>query len=177
MKKFSLLLFLFSSAFIAQNVKAQSFLNAYRENTWHFGIGADAAGVINPGSTLSRFGLGGQLHLLYYPTPNVGVSVSTGFFTIPGKDKNKNYSVVPFTIGAKAFVSQDIYLSTEVGAGYLTPKTGSNMTKIVAPGIGYNDNDTGLDISLRYQVNHQRDTYVSMIALHLAYYFNLSRGY
>lgn len=161
-------------------VKAQSFLNAYREDTWHLGVGPDLAAVVNPAPTQTRLGAGAQVHFLYYTNPNVGLSISTGFLTVLSKSGSRepNYTLVPFTVGAKAFISSSVYLGTDVGLGYVSPKQNSaGSTKILAPSIGYNDPDSNFDINLRYQVDHQHDGYLSMLALHISYYFDLTRSY
>lgn len=190
-KKHLLSITIVALSIFCNKAMAQHYNNTYREDSWHVTVGPDFMGVINPFQNIdpektgapssvkySRLGLGGTIHAEYYPSPFVGLTIGTGVDYIPKTGKNVNVKdlfIVPVTIGAKAFFSQTMYLGAEAGLGYSSVAyKGSNMTKIVSPKIGYNDNDNGLDINFRYEVMHGRNQYLSVFALHIAYSFDLS---
>lgn len=190
-KKYLLSVTVVALSIICNKATAQHYNNTYREDSWHVTVGPDFIGVINPyqnidaaklgdptSVTYSRLGVGGTIHAEYYPSPFVGLTIGTGLDFIPktGKnDKVKSLIIVPVTIGAKAFFSQTMYLGAEAGLGESNVAyKGSKLTKIVSPQIGYNDNDNGLDVNLRYEVLQARNQYLSFFALHIAYSFDLS---
>jgi hypothetical protein len=191
-KKYLLLVMTIILSAFFNKVKAQYYNNTYREDSWHVTIGPDIMGVVNPiqqvdltNSTTgkitqsnikySRLSVGGSVHAEYYPNPFVGLTIGAGANFIPGTGKAKSLVLAPVTIGAKAFFSQTMYLGAEAGLGYssITYKN-SHLAKIVSPALGYNNNDTGLDISLRYEVVHSTNQYLSMLGLHIAYSFDLT---
>jgi len=191
-KKYLLSITIIALSIFCNKAKAQHYNNTYREDSWHVTVGPDFIGVINPfqnidpadapnapkSVTYSRLGVGGTVHAEYYPSPFVGLTIGTGADFIPKKGNNKyvkDLILVPVTIGAKAFFSQTMYLGAEAGLGYSSVAyKGSNLTKIVSPQLGYNNNDTGWDINLRYEVLQGRNQYLSFFALHIAYSFDLS---
>ncbi|OKS85131.1 hypothetical protein [Mucilaginibacter polytrichastri] len=189
-KKYLLLVITIALSFFANNAKAQYYNNTFREDSWHVTIGPDIFGVLNPNqyidntntklppipNIVSRLGIGGTVHAEYYPNPFVGLTLGTGveFFKASGNGY-KNQIVVPGTIGAKAFFSQTMYLGAEAGLAYTTlAYKDSHIAKIVSPALGYNDNNTGLDISLRYELLHSKNQYMTSFGLHIAYSFDLS---
>lgn len=192
-KKYLLLVMTTILSVFLNKAKAQYYNNTYREDSWHVTIGPDFMAVVNPlqlttsattgkdtYTTYSRLGLGASLHAEYYPSPFVGLTIGTGVTTISAKSPNSasNYLLVPFKIGAKAFFSQTMYLGAEAGLGYTNPGyKSSHMAKIISPALGYNDNNSGWDVSLRYEVDHMNSTYISMFGLHIAYSFDLSPSF
>ncbi|WCT13825.1 hypothetical protein [Mucilaginibacter jinjuensis] len=195
MKKYLPLVITIALSVFLNKAQAQYYNNTYREDSWHVTIGPDIMGVINPTQqvdftnpttgkvapnyvTYSRLSAGGSVHAEYYPNPFVGLTIGVGADFIPGTKNAKSLVLVPITIGAKAFFSQTMYLGAEAGLGYSSISyKGSRMTKLVSPALGYNNNDNGLDISLRYEVMHGSNQYLSMIGLHIAYSFDLSPSY
>jgi hypothetical protein len=187
-KKYLLLVITVTLSILANKAKAQYYNNTYREDSWHVTIGPDFLGVINPSqpstttinhktATYSRYGLGASIKAEYYPSPFVGLTIGTGFEYIPSKApaSASDYTLVPFKIGAKAFFSQTMYLGAEAGLGYGNPSYyDSHLVKIISPSIGYNNNDSGWDINLRYEVNHLKGNYISALGLHIAYSFDLT---
>jgi hypothetical protein len=194
-KKYLLLVTTIILSTFFNKVKAQYYNNTYREDSWHVTIGPDIMGVINPiqqvdltnSSTgrvtqgyikYSRLSVGGSVHSEYYPSPFVGLTVGVGANFIPGSGSANSLVLVPVTIGAKAFFSQTMYLGAEAGLGYSSIEyKNSRLAKIVSPALGYNNNDTGWDVSLRYEVVHGSNQYLSMLGLHIAYSFDLSPSY
>jgi hypothetical protein len=185
-KKHLLLVIVILLSALSTKVKAQYYNNTYREDSWHVTVGPDLMAVVNPqqlpGSgiksvTYSRLGLGASVHAEYYPNPFVGLTLGTGVTTISANkpDGASNFLLVPFKLGVKAFFSQTMFLGAETGLGYISPdyKT-SHMAKIVSPQLGYSNNDTGLEVSLKYEVDHMKSTYISILGLHIAYSFDLS---
>jgi len=191
-KKHLLLVIIIMLSVLSNKVKAQYYDNTYREDSWHVTVGPDFMAVVNPqqypgngltAATYSRLGLGASVHAEYYPNPFVGLTIGSGVTTISkkseaGTPKNENFSnylMVPFKIGVKAFFSQTMFLGAETGLGYVNPDyRASHMTKIVSPQLGYSNNDTGWEVSLKYEVDHTKSTYISMLGLHIAYSFDLS---
>ena len=191
-KKYLLLVSIAAFSVLTNKAKAQYYNNTYREDSWHVTIGPDIFGVINPQQTidkynpttnrvvqspnrLSHLGIGATVHAEYYPNPFVGLTVGTGAEFFKGLKNNQNQFVVPGLIGAKAFFSQTMYLGTEVGLAYTSlVYKDSQLAKIVAPAIGYNDNNTGLDISLRYELLHSKNQYMTSFGLHIAYSIDFS---
>lgn len=195
-KKSFLIITIIALSVIVNKAKAQHYNNTYREDSWHITIGPDLLGVVNPlaqqidppsGSTVttanySHVGFGGSVHAEYYPSPFAGLTLGTGVEFIPKTSKNnsavKDLTLVPLKVGAKAFFSQSWYLAAEAGIAYSsTSYKGSQRPLIVSPQLGYNDNDSGWDINLRYEVVHGKNQYLSMFGLHVAYSFDLSKGY
>lgn len=191
-KKYLLLVMTTILSVFLNKAKAQYYNNTYREDSWHVTVGPDFMAVVNPLQlttdpnvhggyvTYSRLGLGASVHAEYYPSPFVGLTIGTGVTTISAKSPSaaSNYLLVPFKIGAKAFFSQTMYLGAEAGLGYTAPEyKNSHMAKIISPALGYNDNNSGWDVSLRYEVDHMSSTYISMFGLHIAYSFDLSPSF
>ncbi|NCD68386.1 hypothetical protein [Mucilaginibacter agri] len=197
MKKSFFLITIVALSIFTSKVKAQHYNNTYREDSWHVTIGPDFLAIVNPtsqaidppsaGSTTkvvnySRLGIGGSIHAEYYPSPFVGLTIGTGGEFIPAASNNrsdvKDLFLVPVKIGAKAFFSQSWYLGAEAGIAYASVAyKDSHRPLLVSPQLGYNDNDTGWDINLRYEVMHGKNQYMSMFGLHVAYSFDLSKGY
>jgi hypothetical protein len=194
-KKHLLLVIIIMLSVLSNKAKAQYYDNTYREDSWHVTVGPDFMAVINPQQlvdhpqvkggyvTYSRLGLGASVHAEYYPNPFVGLTLGTGVTSISAKtpatgldgSSVSNYLLVPFKIGVKAFFSQTMFLGAETGLGYTTPDyKSSHMAKIISPQLGYSNNDTGWEVSLKYEVDHLRSTYISTLGLHIAYSFDLS---
>lgn len=198
-KKSLLLVISIALCVLTKTAEAQYYNNTYREDSWHVTVGPDFFALINPNNqpvdrltttssgtsklgytNYSRVGIGATVHAEYYPNPFVGLTLGTGIAYIPAKlPKNaSDYTLVPFKLGVKGFFSQTMYLSAETGLGYMSPSLrNSHMAKLVAPEIGYNDNNSGWDINLRYEVIHGSGSYLSMFGLHIAYSFDLSPSY
>ncbi|MCJ8210244.1 porin family protein [Mucilaginibacter sp. RS28] len=174
------ILLIVAALFVLHNAKAQSSNNSYREDSWHLVVGPSGLVNVKPGSDVLHIGYGAEGQLEYYPTNYVGVTVSTGYLRLIGAKPNgvklPDFSFVPIRAGLKGFVVSNLYLLADVGIGFASPKGMLNSTfvKTIAPGIGYSNQDIGLDISLKYENLNQRNNYLSMFGLNVAYSFNLS---
>ncbi|WDF55099.1 hypothetical protein [Mucilaginibacter sp. KACC 22063] len=185
MKKYLFSLTIIAFCFKLNTAKAQFSVATKKENTWHLEVGANGLYDLNPGKKYYTAGFGAQLAGIYYPNEFVGITLTTGYFDLPGKKrtvnrteiKQPNFQFVPLKLGVRGFFVPKWYLAGEFGLGYATPDIGNNthFAKTIAPGLGYEDLDSGLDVSLRYENMHHQGNYVSMIALQVAYSINLSK--
>jgi len=163
-----------SALFLSTNVKAQTSGN----HDWRFGIGAEVAVPTGQEHDQSNIAVGGTARLQYGLSPTVALTLTSGFIDILGKEnpndpnggKYLSIPIVPVKVGIKDFVSQNVYLGLEGGAGFVT--NNGNVKVIGAPAIGYASKSW--DVALHY--DQYFGTYqFGTLGLRLAYAFPLSK--
>jgi len=162
-----------AAMFFSVNAKAQiNFESLWRLN---FGIeGGIPTGTLHKSPAYSKFELGGTARLEYGVNKNVALTFASGYYsffaTQAAKDRGgESFGVVPVKAGARAFVSDNIYVAGEVGVGFETQYTKVKKL-ILSPGIGWTDKS--LDVGLSYE-NFSRYGSYGLIALRLGYGFSL----
>jgi len=161
--------------FFGSNVKAQT----TSDSPWRLGIGVEAGVPTGNRSDFSKFELGGTARLQYDTKSNLSFMLTSGYYNMFAKDQtigNVTYKfndagMIPVKAGLKAFATQNIYFSGEVGAGFET-NYAKNTKLIVSPGLVY-ASKSGLDIGVRYENFSGADDNYGIVGLRLAYGFKL----
>ncbi|RYU92021.1 hypothetical protein EWM62_00855 [Mucilaginibacter terrigena] len=141
-----------------------------------FGIGIEGLAPTGNLHDRSNFGLGGTARLQYGVSDAVALTLTSGYYNFFGREvpttgvNYTNLGVVPIKAGLKAFVSQNIYLGAEVGAGIEV--TSTKQTKLIAsPGIGWANQSW--DIGARYENFSGQSYNYGTVGLRIAYGFGL----
>ena len=172
-----------AALFIGTNVNAQS----VPKNAFRFGFGVEGLAPVGDLHKVSNIGLGIIPRLQYGAADNLAITLTSGYYNFFGKTddanvKYKSYGVIPVKAGIKAFVSQNVYLSAEVGAGFETSAPGDikepietdfgTHTKLLAsPGIGWANQKW--DVGARYENFSGQGNSFGTIGLRIAYGFGL----
>lgn len=162
-----------ATMFFSVNVKAQTTF----ESPWHLDFGIESGiptGALHSSPAYSKFELGGTARLQYAVNKNVALTFTSGYYNFFATQAAKNaggesFGVVPVKGGAKAFVTDNIYLAGEAGIGFETQYTKVKKL-ILSPGLGWTDKSW--DLGLRYENFSRRGNY-GLVALRLAYGFSL----
>jgi hypothetical protein len=163
-----------AAIFFSVNVKAQT----TDKSAWRLGFGIEGGiptGALHTDPAYSKFELGGTARLQYGLDKNLALTLTSGYYnffaTQAAKDVGgTSFGVVPVKLGIKGFVTNNIYLGAEAGAGFET-KFDKNTKLILSPGIGWANQSW--DIGARYEnFSGQSDNY-GIVALRLAYGFSL----
>lgn len=178
MKKMTKLIaaaFTAAALFIGTNVNAQS----TPKSALRFGIGLEGLAPVGNLHDVSNIGIGGTARLQYGIADNLALTLTSGYYNffaktvnIPGIGdvKGDNIGIIPLKAGIKAFVSQNVYLGAEVGAGFETRSNGD--TKLIAsPGIGWANKSW--DIGARYENFSGQSNNYGTVGLRIAYGFGL----
>ncbi|TWR26933.1 hypothetical protein FPZ42_07820 [Mucilaginibacter achroorhodeus] len=161
-----------AALFIGTNVNAQT----TPKSAWRLGIGVEGLAPVGNLHNASNFGLGGTARLQYGLGSNVALTLTSGYYNFFGKEignTSVNYpdlGIVPVKAGIKAFVSNNIYVGAEIGAGFETRDNG-NTKLIASPGIGWASNSW--DIGARYENFSGQNNNYGTIGLRVAYGFAL----
>jgi hypothetical protein len=153
-----------------------------------FGIGVE--GLLPTGNLkdISNVGLGITPRLQYGVADNLALTLTSGYYNYFGKEygntgvKTASYGMIPVKLGIKAFVSQNIYIGAEVGAGFETKPFGAlkgqdtegfakNTKLIASPGIGYASQKW--DVGVRYENYSGQSNNFGAVGLRIAYGFGL----
>jgi hypothetical protein len=162
-----------AAIFFSINVKAQTTF----ESPWHLDFGIESGiptGTLHTSPGYSKFELGGTARLQYGVNKNVALTLTSGYYnffaTQAAKDAGRtSFGIVPVKVGAKAFVTDNVYVAGEAGVGFETKYTKVKKL-ILSPGIGWTDKSW--DVGLRYENFSRYGTY-GIVALRLAYGFSL----
>jgi hypothetical protein len=184
--KFAALVFTVTLLFIGAN----SFAQSTPKSKFRFGIGVDALTPLGDFHNYqSNFGLGVTPRLQYGLTDRVALTFTSGFYRFFSKTyeyggmndpiKTLPQDIIPVKLGLKAFITKNIYLGGEIGAGFETNNTGSytgngngRNTKLIASGgIGYASKNW--DIGARYENFSGGKTQYGTLGLRIAYGFGL----
>jgi hypothetical protein len=164
---------------------AGSYANAQSadKSKLRFGIGLDALLPVGNFTNTANFGLGITPRLQYGIADNLALTFTSGiyhYFTKKlyvtsglgaGSTMENALDVVPVKFGIKAFVSSNIYLGAEVGAGFEVDNGGGSTKLIASPAIGYACKK--LDVGLRYENFSGQGYHYGIVGLRLAYGFGL----
>ncbi|WP_299471289.1 hypothetical protein [Mucilaginibacter sp.] len=160
-----------AAIFIGTNVNAQT----TPKSVWRLGVGLE--GGIPTGNAHDYFGaqIGGTARLQYGISDNLALTLTSGYYNFFAKNDYKNVGgddlgMVPVKAGIKAFVSQNIYLGAEVGAGFET-SLGKSTKLIASPGIGWANQSW--DVGVRYENYSGQSNNYGLVGLRLAYGFGL----
>ena len=181
--KFIAAAFTAAALFIGTNVNAQS----TPKSALRFGIGVEGLLPVGDLKDVSKVGLGITPRLQYGVADNLALTLTSGYYNFFGRsigntDANfKSYGMIPVKAGIKAFVSQNVYLSGEIGAGFETSAPGdyegnpveyAKNTKLIAsPGIGWANQKW--DIGARYENFSGQGNSFGTLGLRVAYGFGL----
>jgi len=163
-----------AAIFFSVNVKAQTVENG----KWRLGIGVEGGiptGNLHTDPAYSKFELGGTARLQYGVANNVALTLTSGYYnffaTQAAKDVGgESFGLVPLKLGIKGFVTNNVYLGAEAGAGFET-KYEKNTKLLLSPAIGWANKSW--DVGVRYEnMSGQSDSY-GVVALRLAYGFAL----
>ena len=158
---------------IGLNVSAQT-VPADDSKDVRFGLGLNLG---LPTSNGYNFVFGGDLRLQKDFSSNVSGIASIGYNNYSFEDgaANNSLGVVPLKVGIKVFPMERVYFSAEIGAGFdATKNIDPGTAFIYSPGVGVGFNN-GLDLSLRYEGLSRKTYDPGMVALRIAYGFNLSK--
>jgi hypothetical protein len=160
-----------AALFFTVNVKAQT----TPANAWRFGIGLETGVPTGAESQRGTFELGGTARLQYGVSNNFAITLTSGLYNFFGADKPytatkfPDLDVIPLKAGIKAFVSPNIYLAAEAGAGFVQNNERTKL--ILSPGIGYANKHW--DVGVRYENFSGQDINYGLVGLRLAYGFGL----
>jgi hypothetical protein len=168
-----------AAIFFGTNVNAQS----TPKSALRFGVGIE--GLLPTGNlhNISNVGLGGTARLQYGVADNLALTLTSGYYNFFGKEivsgtdtKYPSFGIVPVKAGIKAFISQNVYLSGEVGAGFETKdvyegQNGKNTKLIASPGIGWANKKW--DVGARYENFSGQSNNYGTVGLRIAYGFGL----
>jgi len=162
-----------AAIFFSVNVKAQT----TDQNPWRLGFGIEGGiptGALHTSPAYSKFELGGTARLQYDVNKNVALTFTSGYYNFFATQRVKDaggvsLGIVPVKAGAKAFVTDNVYVAGEAGVGFETSYTKVKKL-ILSPGIGWADQSW--DLGLRYENFSRRGSY-GLVALRLAYGFSL----
>lgn len=127
-----------------------------------FGIGVDGLMPVGNSTQTVDFGLGITPRLQYGLSDKVALTFTSGIYhffpktvtyppsgAFPGFTKQYKSDIIPVKVGAKVFVSNNIYLSGEVGAAFEITAENRYVHFLASPGIGYATKHW--DIAARYE--------------------------
>ncbi|MEO6977477.1 MAG: hypothetical protein ABI113_03830 [Mucilaginibacter sp.] len=171
-----------AAIFFSVNVKAQT----TEKSAWRLGFGVEAGiptGSLHTDPAYSKFELGGTARLQYGIEKNLALTFTTGYYNFFVTDfykkdpdfAGKSVGVIPVKLGIKGFLTDNIYLGGEAGAGFET-KYDKDTKLILSPAVGWANKSW--DVGVRYEalLGHnsldQSDNY-GVVALRLAYGFSL----
>jgi hypothetical protein len=170
----------FFALFIGTTAHAQS----VPKSKWRFGIGADGLLPVGSFRNAVNAGIGLTPRLQYGIADNLALTFTSGFyhfFTKPiylpqgvlgaGERMQNDLDIIPVKFGIKAFVSSNIYLGAEVGAGFEVDNGGGDSKLIASPGIGYASKKW--DVGLRYESFSGQGRNYGLLGLRVAYGFGL----
>ena len=150
-----------------------------------FGIGLEGGVPTGYGHDLSKYEIGGTLRLQYDFSQKFALMVTSGYYSFMVKNTNaatttfgtSTYStsphdlgMIPVKLGAKDFVSKNLYFDIEGGAGFET-KYDTDVKTIVSAGIGYATKS--IDVGLRYEDFSGQNNSYGLVGLRIAYGFAL----
>jgi hypothetical protein len=144
-----------------------------------FGIGADALLPVGGLSNTESFALGITPRLQYRLSDKLALTFTSGFYHF--FPKNYHYTggpdagyyakyhldIVPVKVGLKAFVSKNIYLAGEVGAGFEVEDGGGPVKLILSPSVGYANKHW--DLGVRYENFSGDNNAYGVVGVRVAY--------
>jgi hypothetical protein len=148
-----------------------------------FGIGVDGLLPVGSLSNTESFGLGITPRLQYGISKNLALTFTSGIYHFfpksyfvsngfgSGAYARYHLDIIPVKLGLKAFVSNNIYLAAEAGAGFEVEDGGGPVKLILSPAVGYASKHW--DMAVRYE-NFSGNNYAyGTLGLRVAYGFGL----
>ena len=172
-------LFIMAAFLSIKTAKAQTI----GDGKFRFGIGADGLLPVGSLSNTESFALGITPRLQYSLSDKLALTFTSGFYHFfPQKYYltdglgNKYYAkyhldIVPVKIGLKTFVTKNIYLAGEVGAGFEVEDGGGPVKLILSPSVGYASKHW--DLGVRYENFSGGNNAYGVVGLRAAYGFGL----
>ncbi|MEO6633786.1 MAG: hypothetical protein ABIN13_18735 [Mucilaginibacter sp.] len=166
-----------AAIFFSVNVKAQT----TEKSAWRLGFGIEGGIPTGAIHDYSKFELGGTARLQYGVAKDVALTLTSGYYNFFADADakaigGKSIGLVPVKLGVKGFVTDNIYLGAETGAGFETSSQYVKNTKfILSPAIGWANKSW--DVGVRYEAFLGKSEGLSdnygTVALRLAYGFAL----
>lgn len=160
---------LFKALAISAFLMAGTVAHAQNENGWRIGFG------VSPGVPVKdpfSYTLGGDVRLQKNFNSRFAATLSAGFTHYFEKDHFIGYSqygspfnVIPVKAGAKFFLSNNLYLAGEAGAGFGFEQWGTSFLWSPSVGVAFKN---GIDLSIRYE-DFTKSSVTKDISLRLAY--------
>ncbi|RWY54114.1 outer membrane beta-barrel protein [Mucilaginibacter gilvus] len=172
-------------------IGANSFAQSTPQGKFDFNIGVD--GLMPTGKLQkysSNFGLGITPQLQYGLTNKLAVTFTSGYYRFFSKTytntglnapfETEHQDMIPVKLGLKAFITKNIYIGVEVGAGFQINdgisrntgiETGRNTKLILAPGIGYATKNW--DFGIRYENYSGGNAHYGTLGLRVTHSFGL----
>jgi hypothetical protein len=148
---------------------ATTVAHAQNENGWRIGFG------ISPGIPIKdpfAFTLGGDVRLQKNFNSRFAATLTAGFTHYFEKDHFIGYNqygspfnVVPVKAGAKFFLSDNLYVAGEAGAGFGFEQWGTSFLWSPSVGVAFKN---GIDLSIRYE-DFTKSSVTKDVSLRLAY--------
>jgi hypothetical protein len=145
--------------------------HAQTPDSWHIGFGINTG----PATTDAfKYMLGGDIRIEKDLNPRLVGTLTTGFTHFFEKDHFANYTqygspynVIPVKLGVKYFVTDNIYVGGEAGAGLAFEQWGTSFLWSPSVGIAFKN---GMDVSVKYE-DYVKDKATKNLALRLGYSF------
>ncbi|NRF40988.1 outer membrane beta-barrel protein [Pedobacter foliorum] len=163
-----LMLFLFT------NTHAQSSAQAAEPR---LGIGLDLGLPIGDFGDFANYGVGGSILYQHPVSTSLNITGNVGYIKFNGKQTigtlKYMQSFIPIKVGARYFLTQNIYGTAEVGSSIATT-SGSGASFIYTPGLGFEipvSSNGSLDIGARYESWTKNTGTISFIGIRAGYNF------
>jgi len=144
---------------------------AQTSNGWRIGFGIDAG--VAPTNAF-KYTLGGDIRLQKDINKRFAATLTTGFTHFFEKDHfdgfpqyGSPYNVIPVKAGIKYFVTDNLYLGGEAGAGLAFEQWGTSFMCSPSVGLAFKN---GMDLSVKYE-DYTKDKSTKNIGLRLGYGF------
>jgi hypothetical protein len=172
-------LFIIAAALSITTARAQS----VGDGKFRFGVGVDGLLPVGSLSNSEGFGLGITPRLQYGISNNVALTFTSGIYHFfpknyyyqnpfgPGVTAKYHLDIIPVKAGIKVFVTNNIYLAGEAGAGFEVEDGGGPVKLILSPGVGYACKHW--DIGARYENFSGDNNAYGTVGLRIAYGFGL----
>jgi hypothetical protein len=142
---------------------------AQTDKGWRLGFGIDAG--VAPTNAF-KYTLGGDIRLQKDINKHFAATLTTGFTHFFEKDHfdgfpqyGSPYNVIPVKAGIKYFVTDNLYLGGEAGAGLAFEQWGTSFLWSPSVGLAFKN---GMDLSVKYE-DYTKDKSTKNIGLRLAY--------
>ena len=144
---------------------------AQTDNGWRLGFGINAG--VAPTNAF-KYTLGGDIRLQKDINNHFAATLTTGFTHFFEKDHfdgfpqyGSPYNVIPVKAGVKYFVTDNLYLGGEAGAGFAFEQWGTSFLWSPSVGLAFKN---GIDLSVKYE-DYTKDKSTKSIGLRLGYGF------
>jgi len=158
------------------------FANAYAQSSAQvaeprLGIGLDIGLPIGDFGDFANYGVGGSILYQHPVSTSLNITGNVGYIKFNGKQTigtlKYMQSFIPIKVGARYFLTQNIYGTAEVGSSIATT-SGSGASFIYTPGLGVEipvSNTGSLDIGARYESWTKNTGTTSFIGIRAGYNF------